>query len=118
MLSTMYYSSWINESVNASLRSNGGIFLKLYKKLDSVEYVREKWIFSLNYSTLLSYLSINSPNSGTYPPKHVTLEGKICRKLFLEQKYNDFYCTGKEYQMKDETKRTEIQAHIKNPRSF
>lgn len=39
MLSTMYYSSWIDEWVNASLRSNGGIVLKLDKKknLDSVE---------------------------------------------------------------------------------
>lgn len=55
MISTMYYSSWINESVNASLRSNGGIFLKLYKKLDSVEYVREKWIF---FSKLLNTIEL------------------------------------------------------------
>lgn len=74
MLSTMYYSSWINESVNASLRSNGGIFLKLYKKLDSVEYVREKWIFFsklfntielfIHKFTKLGYLSTETRNIG------------------------------------------------------
>lgn len=74
MLSTMYYSSWINESVNASLRSNGGIFLKLYKKLDSVEYVREKWIFFskvfntielfIHKFTKFGYLSTETRNIG------------------------------------------------------
>lgn len=74
MLSTMYYSSWINESVNASLRSNGGIFLKLYEKLDSVEYVREKWIFFsklfntielfIHKFTKFGYLSTETRNIG------------------------------------------------------
>lgn len=51
------------------------------------------------------------PQSGIYSPELVSLDGKIVETRFKE-KNNDNHSNCKEYPKKDETKQTEIQAHI------